>query len=230
MAKRLRGWELELATGRVAPDKQKRALGKAKQLQQSLEKDIDKNPISLEKDEKPSALANKLLALWAQGMLSAVLIREIAHLALQDGAQHNDLVALARTGNWGAQPGNAHRQILNHFCKDILLPESHQVKVNCLGKDNNVKEEDASVFLPHLLFWKIGKTCPALFQKLWGLGKDCLQNFWKTLEKVKEEKLTGHPMTLEKDWKNTTIPLFIHGDGVEFQTGIHCWCFPGVAC
>ena len=218
MAKRLRGWELELATGRVAPDKQKRALGKAKQLQQSLEKDIDKNPISLEKDEKPSALANKLLALWAQGMLSAVLIREIAHLALQDGAQHNDLVALARTGNWGAQPGNAHRQILNHFCKDILLPESHQVKVNCLGKDNNVKEEDASVFLPHLLFWKIGKTCPALFQKLWGLGKDCLQNFWKTLEKVKDEKLTGHPMTLEKDWKNTTIPLFIHGDGVEFQS------------
>ena len=110
MAKRPRGRELELATGRVAPDKQKRALGKAKQLQESLEKDIDKNPISLEKDEKPSALANKLLALWAQGMLSAVLIREIAHLALQDGAQHNDLVALARTGNWGAQPGNAHRQ------------------------------------------------------------------------------------------------------------------------
>ena len=25
-------------------------------------------------------------------------------------------------------------------------------------------------------------------------------------------------MTLEKDWKNTTIPLFIHGDGVEFQS------------
>ena len=39
MAKRLRAWELELATGRVAPDKQKRALGKAKQLQESLEKD-----------------------------------------------------------------------------------------------------------------------------------------------------------------------------------------------
>ena len=94
MAKR---WELELETGRVAPEKH---LGKAKQLQESLEKDIDKNPISLEKDEKPSALANKLLALWAQGMLSAALIREIAHLALQDGAQHNDLVALARTGNW----------------------------------------------------------------------------------------------------------------------------------
>ena len=74
----------------MAPEKQKRASGKAKQLQESLEKDIDKNPISLEKDEKPSALANKLLALWAQGMLSAALIREIAHLALQDGAQHND--------------------------------------------------------------------------------------------------------------------------------------------
>ena len=157
MAKRLRAWELELETGRVAPEKQKRALGKAKQLQESLEKDIDKNPISLEKDEKPSALANKLLALWAQGMLSAVLIREIAHLALQDGAQHNDLVALARTGNWGAQPGNAHRQILNHFCKDILLPESHQVKVNCLGKDNNVKEEDASVFLHTFSFGKLGR-------------------------------------------------------------------------
>ena len=61
MAKRLRAWELELETGRVAPEKQKRALGKAKQLE-SLEKDIDKNPISLEKDEKPSALVKSSTA------------------------------------------------------------------------------------------------------------------------------------------------------------------------
>ena len=33
-----------------------------------------------------------------------------------------------------------------------------------------------------------------------------------------DARLAGHPMWLEEHWKQKTIPLFLHGDGVEFQT------------
>ena len=73
---------------------------------------------------KPSSLACKLLSLWAHGMLSATMIREIASCALDDGAQHEELVHLAEAGSWGQQPGNIHRSILRRFCKDVGLGQS----------------------------------------------------------------------------------------------------------
>ena len=76
MAKRLRGWQLEQESGRKATQGNK-ALEKAKGLE---------NADGLEKTESP--WASKLLHLWASGSLSAVMIRELANLALQDGADH----------------------------------------------------------------------------------------------------------------------------------------------
>ena len=38
--------------------------------------------------KQPSQLANKLLSLWAHGTLSAIMVQEIAHLAMLDGASH----------------------------------------------------------------------------------------------------------------------------------------------
>ena len=70
MAKRLRGWQLEQESGRNAI-KGNKAL---------------ENADALEKHESP--LASKLLHLWASGSLSAVMIRGLANLALQDGADH----------------------------------------------------------------------------------------------------------------------------------------------
>jgi hypothetical protein len=32
-----------------------------------------------------------------------------------------------------------------------------------------------------------------------------------------DDRLKNHPMTLQKDWKDKTVPLFLHGDGVSFQ-------------
>ena len=101
MAKRLRGWQLEQESCRKAI-KGNKAMEKATALEKA---------DGLEKHESP--LASKLLHLWASGSLSAVMVRELANLALQDGADHPELVKLAQCGNWGAQPGNCHRQILN---------------------------------------------------------------------------------------------------------------------
>ena len=111
MAKRLRGWQLEHESGRKAKVKPGKALEKAE------------GPVA------ESALANKLLHLWAKGTLSATLLRELADCAIQDGASNDDLVALAQAGNWGAQPGNCHKQILNHFCANVKICEGYEVEV-----------------------------------------------------------------------------------------------------
>ena len=56
---------------------------------------------------------------------------------IQDGAIHEDLVAIAQTGNWGAQPGNAHRQLVNHFCSNVKIAESFDVWVPCTHPKTN---------------------------------------------------------------------------------------------
>lgn len=198
MAKRLRGWQLELESGRVQPSKTSTAPNESQPATQS-------------------ALANRLLFLWARGTLSATLIRELADCALQDRADHADLVAIARCGNWGAQPGNIHRQIMGHFCSNVQLAEPYAVEVPCTHpKTSKDALEKASLFLPHLMFSQIATNYPQVFSQLFGFGKGKLADFWTGVAQTGDDKLKGHPMTREPGWQDLCIPLFIHGDGVEY--------------
>lgn len=173
MAKRLRGWQLEIETGRTKQAKAGKALEKA------------------EGCVAESVLANKLLFLWARGTLSATLIRELADCAIQDGAQHTDLLAIAQTGNWGAQPGNVHRQIPNHFCSmcNLLLAASHDVEVPCTHpKTSKDALEKASVFLPHMMFYCFiawVKATQKYFSNSFALEKASWQASGKELPKQK---------------------------------------------
>ena len=195
--KRLRGWELEKESGML----QRKALGKAPA-----------------EPERESQLATKLLSLWAHGMLSAILVRELADLALQDKADHVELVALAKTGNWGSQKGNVHKQIMHRFCKHITMPDPFHVSVSCIDpKTSKETKEDAAIFLPHLVFAGLGKDHPEFFEEMCHLGKGELEEFWEGVKATGDDRLNGHPMTLEKEWESYTVPLFLHGDGVEFQ-------------
>lgn len=169
-------------------------------------------------EDQQSPLANKLLLLWAKGMLSATLIREIADLAIQEGAKHQDLVAIAQTGNWGQQPGNSHKQIMNHFCSNVSIATSYEVEVPCIHpKTSKDALEKASIFLPHMMFYTLGQNYPILFHQLFNLGKGNLAAFWQGVKKTGDDKLVNHPMSLEKDWEDVCIPLYVHGDGVEFS-------------
>lgn len=170
MAKRLRGWQLEMHSGRAS----KRSLEKP-----SLEKD------SLEKESRTvaSALANKLLTLWAQGTLSAVLIRDLADLAIQDGAEGADLIAIAKAGSWGSHPGNTHRQIMNKFCADIHIPDPHHGEVACINpKTSKNTLEKAAMFLPHLAFARLGEYLPEFFIPCSTLEKVTWKSFGEVLK------------------------------------------------
>ena len=76
--KRIRGWTLE----KEKENESSGSLGKGDKTEQS-------------------GLATKLLTLWATGILSATLVQEISHLAILDGACHNELLALSKAGNFG---------------------------------------------------------------------------------------------------------------------------------
>jgi len=59
--------------------------------------------------DKLRGLFHTLFALWSHGLLSATLCQEIAALATEDGAQHDELWQLANCGTNGVRKGNIHR-------------------------------------------------------------------------------------------------------------------------
>jgi len=73
------------------------------------------------------------------------------------------------------------------------------------------------LFLPHMMFYTLGKNYTELFHQAFCLEKGSQENFWQGVQKTGDDKLEGHPMSLEKDWQKLCIPLYVHGDGVEFS-------------
>lgn len=142
MCKRLRGWQLELETGQRK--------GK-KQLADDYDDGLEKHNLTT------SALATKLLALWAHGQLSAKMVRELASLAVTDGATHQDLIQIAQVGSWGEHEGNCHKELMRRFVKGVAIADPVRVKVKCIDNKTSLeKVEEADVFLPHMVFFKLG--------------------------------------------------------------------------
>jgi hypothetical protein len=143
------------------------------------------------------------------------MIRELAHLAILDGACHSELYALSKAGNFGQIEGNVHRDLMVEFAPDVRL-DHHELSVMCIDpKSSAMEETKAAMFLPHVMFSNLAKGYPTQFESL--LQTAGLEDFWSGAQKTNDDRLWNHPMTLESDWKRKTIPIFIHGDGVEFQ-------------
>ena len=86
------------------------------------------------------------------------------------------------------------------------FPHPVPVKVKAIDNKTSLeKEEEAHVFLPHMVFSRLGSST-----------QHSLKKFWNAVEKSGDPKLSHHPM--EKGWKRKNVPLFVHGDGVELQS------------
>ena len=98
--------------------------------------------------------------------------------AMQDGAQNDELWALASTGNHGMHKGNLHCDLMAYSCKDLTVAPSVTVHVQCIDpKTNKDSTECASIFLPHLQFWSLGLHFPQSFNDCFSLAKG-LPSFW----------------------------------------------------
>ena len=192
--KRLRGWQKDMEVQKT-----------------------NSSPCQKEKEpEGSSALCSKLLQLWAQGLLSAKLMAELAHLAVLDGCAKDDLFHLARLGSFGSS-----------------LAFQSGFPVTVMANDPKTRHQthaEASIHVPHLMFSALGTHYPEEFGQMFGTAG--LQAFWEGVAAKKGPRLSHH---FGKRWdldKRHTIPLFIHGDGVEFQTrdSLMCWSFGGLLC
>ena len=191
--KRLRGWQL--AKEKATPSSEKRPC---------------------QKGVGGSALVTRLLELWSQGKISASQAVEIANLAKLEGAASEEIFHIARSGKFSQSKGNSHRDLMQLFAKDLKLcgPWPIQVEVKD-PKTQKVTTAEASLMLPHLLFSSLYLHYRDQFEDLFAV-KQC-ESFWQNLEKKKDPRLVP-PITLGKRVVSpgTTIPIFVHGDGVEF--------------
>ena len=192
------------------------------------------DPCQKEEASQESALANKLVQLWAQGLLSAKLAAELASLALLDGATSTELVDLAKVGRWGSSPANCQRDLVQRFSKQMKLQQTFAVKVEAVDPKTSVcTMADAACFLPHVMFSSLGTGYPEQFQHMFGVSG--AEAFWKGVEKQNDPRLLNHPIARDSKVleKRTTNPTFAAcGDGVEFQTrdSLMCWSWGGLLC
>eukprot|EP00435_Cladocopium_sp_Y103_P072856 s292_g41.t1 len=172
-------------------------------------------------DVQPSALAEKLLNLWAHGSLSASAVQDLAHGAILDGAEHEE--------QWGTHKGSCHRDIMAYFCPELTLCDSWDIQVPCLDpKTSKETHADASLLVPHLMFWQLGENHPEQFQAMFGTQE--LESFWANVEKCGDPRLHGHWICLDKrpdlhtfaqedhlDKRSVHDPIFCHGDAHDLE-------------
>ena len=164
-----------------------------------------------------SPLATKLYLLWSSGEMSATAVQEIAHAAVQDGTTSAEVAKLAALGCWGAHPGNCKRDLASDLSCE-WVPEPHKVTVPCLDTRPHpalVVETAMSVFLPHEWLAAIGERPEA--DEL--LGLDSVASFWQQVNPQDPRLLAegGHPVLAREDYKSKCVPLWLHGDGVEYS-------------
>ena len=151
-----------------------------------------------------------------KGHISASTLQWLAHSAMLDGAQHAELQSMASCGNYGLVKGNVHRDLVNKFCKNIEVPMPFSMLVPCWNpKTSNEDEDEAAIFLPHVMFAALAKGDPNFEDRM---GTRKLSNFWEKVKRTGDDRLANHPCTLAKGWESSTVPIFLHGDGVEYRT------------
>jgi hypothetical protein len=61
------------------------------------------------------------------------------------------------------------------------------------------------------MFADLATGHPQRFESMFGVSK--LVDFWDGALKTNDDRLVGHPMRSKPDWKEKTIPIFVHGNG-----------------
>ena len=108
------------------------------------------------------------------------------------------------------------------------MPEPLQVAIPVLDpKTNKDSTEDAGIMLPHMVFSTLATGYPAIFESF---GLEKLQAFWDGALATGDDRLENVPALIGRDWKRKVVPLFIHGDGVEYQSRdtLMVWSFGSV--
>lgn len=181
---------------------------------QSLSKELeqDSNPCQ---PDVPSNLASTLLLQACMGHLSFASTQKLAHAAFLDGLNHPEIICLAQAGAWGQYPNHVRRDLQNQYFKHVQYAHPFPIRTSVRNtKSNEVIPMDVSCFLPHLVIESLssyGAEHDSIFRV------DLLQHFWSAIKEDDPCLLALFAETdITREDLNMTIPLLIHGDGVEY--------------
>ena len=154
-----------------------------------------------------------LMQRYAWGHMSASEVQQIAHAAIQSGAQGDDLEGLASIGGYGNSIGNAQRDLVRQVSAKILVPDPFVVTMP-ICHNLCKKTVPMEIMLPH--DWVTALASNGYLEQLMGSKKAMdfwkLQNFKKNPQYVKCKSFFD-----TVDFTNDiVIPLLIHGDGAPY--------------
>ena len=191
-----------------------------------------KKPRLIDDLEDPdSGLAKLLFKKWSWGLMSANEVREIAAKALEDqlallrslslpaNFASKSLTILSGLGADGKFQGNLRRDLISKL-GDPPVPEPCWVKspmrVEKPGPgESHSQDVEVSVFLPHeMLAYLYTHERPDFEQKMFSCDQGAISAFWTELEKRQDPRLYGHPMKAKRGWRQHSIPISWHGDGI----------------
>ena len=172
-------------------------------------------------DLPQSNLRAALWSLWSEGKLTASLMRHLANMALLDGLQHPEVAKLASLGNFGLHANNCTRDFKRILFEEppMSLPESIKVatvlwnpKDACRIPNGTLDVFDPAGLLHGLAFYHA-------FDEV--LRTDLVGGLWENAhpEDTKLITLLAEKTDLTKRDLNRMVPLYIHGDDVDFVNG-----------
>ena len=169
----------------------------------------------------PSKLARYLIEKWGWGLLSAPALQETAAAAIADGADHPDVMWLAKLGCSGKYPGKCHSELLSKLDKQsfstILTTFRVHYKVG-----NVLSSAQHCALLPHEIFATLYNEHQAVFvESMLGGSRSNLTKFWNCMSH--HPALDNHPIAKVDGYKGKYVPLAIHGDGVAISGCGRSW-------
>jgi len=158
----------------------------------------------------------ELLHMWTMGNLSAIGVQKLASAAVLEGLQNDRVAELAALGCWGQHPSNIHKELVALLSKDLKLAEPLIVPCKCVNSKEvpPLIESNFPVLPPHLLFHSMQQHYPDVFDSFFGVEQ--IRSFWDSIY-PDDCRLQHNVVTTIPNYRDLFIPLWLHGDGVEFS-------------
>ena len=170
-----------------------------------------------------SHLAGRLLQLWAWGSITAKRVQELAHLALQDGLEHEDIRRLARLGNYGQHAQNAQRDLL-HWMEAHLGAMPHVIHASIplvTPHTQAMQYMDLPIVPLHRMMAHMFEHWPQEFAARLAGKTGALEGFGQNVRGADPRWLQWVPhLSARDDYLQHCIPIALHGDGVPVSRKI----------
>jgi hypothetical protein len=167
-------------------------------------------------DFTSSILVSRLLLIWGWGLLSAPVVQWLAEGAVMDGLINEHIKQLSKIGDHGLYPGNMRRDLIRMFWPAMKLPQPMCIKIHVRKPRTSLVTKKGHAMINPLEFIdQIYDQYPELFSLM--IGRNT-KGFWEAVspQDPKFDNLTD--LFTIPNWQETTFPVIIHGDAVQFTT------------